>query len=342
MKALLYESAGRLALREVAVPTIGDGEALVAVEACGLCGSDILKIDSRIRELPVPLGHELAGRIVELGAGVKGFKKGDRVVVAHHVPCLDCHYCRRGSESMCREFKRSNLDPGGFSQFTRVSSRHVRHTMLKIPKGLAFERAAMTEPLACCLRNVRRMRLTRGDTAVVVGLGFIGLMTSQLLAREGVAVIGLDLDPIRVRLAQKLGVERAYTGKEGNAQSVVLSETGGRGADALVFTAGTPGLVAERLSWVRDGGTVNVFAGFRPDSTLHLDLDALYHRELTLMSSYSPQLEDLRAALALIAEGAVDVDPYTRERFPLERYEEALRRVRGREIVKAVFAPSRS
>lgn len=341
MKALLYEGPQKVSVKEVPVPEIGDGEALVAVEACGLCGTDILKIINGKHALPLPLGHEVAGKVAAIGKGVKGFSVGDRVLVAHHVPCGECHFCARGSETMCADFKRTDLDPGGFSEFARVSARHVANTMLKLPKKLDFNRASQAEPLACCIRNAKRLGLGPGDAAVVIGLGSIGLMMAQTLKARGVTVVAFDLEPSRVRQAQKCGLEHSYTGLEGNGEELVRSLSGRRGADALVFTAGGPSLVAERLAWVRDGGTLNVFASFHPDPTLRLDLNAVYHRELTLMASYSATPADLLDALALIETGAIDLDPYIRNTFPLDRFPEALRQARGREVLKAILLPQK-
>src|SRR5438309_2080363 len=156
MKALVYEGPQRVHLQDVPAPEIGEREALVQVEACGICGTDLSKIFNSSLRPPVPLGHEVAGRIEKIGRGVKGFKVADRVVVAHHTPCLECHYCLRGHQSMCREFKRTNLDPGGFAQFIRVTEKHLKQTTLKIPPKIDFATASQVEPLACCLRNARR------------------------------------------------------------------------------------------------------------------------------------------------------------------------------------------
>lgn len=341
MKALLYEGPQKVLVKEVPVPEIRDGEALVAVEACGLCGTDIVKITQWKLPPPLHLGHEVAGTIASLGKGAKGFKVGDRVLVAHHVPCGECHFCKSGSETMCAEFKRTNLDPGGFSEFTRVSPRHVANTMLKIPKGVSFAAASQVEPLACCIRNAKRLGLGEGSTAIVIGLGSIGLMMAQTLKARGVAVVGFDLEPSRVRQAQKVGLEHAYTGREGKEEELIRSLSGRRGADAIVFTAGSPSLVGERLSWVRDGGVLNILASFYPDPFLRLDLNQVYLRELTLMASYSTTPADLREALELIASGKIDLEPYLRHSFPLNRFPEALRQARGREILKAILLPQK-
>ncbi|MBI3505204.1 MAG: alcohol dehydrogenase catalytic domain-containing protein [Proteobacteria bacterium] len=339
MKALLYEGPSRVALRDVPKPAIGPGEALVRVEACGLCGTDLLKIFGPALAPPVAIGHEVAGVVQALGRGVKGFKIGDRVVVAHHAPCYKCHYCARGSHSMCREFKRTNIVPGGFSQFIQVSAAHVKHTMLKIPAKLGFAEASQVEPLACVLRNVRRLAPRKGDAVVIVGLGSIGLMSAQAFARKGAQVIGLDLDESRVALAKKAGIKHASTGER--AEELIGELSDGRGADILIFTVGTPALVAERLKWLRDGGTLNVFSSFHPDGGA-FPLNPFYHREINIISSYSAAPEDLREALSLIAKGEIAMTPQTKDRFALEDWDEAVRRVRSREIFKAIFLPQTS
>ncbi|PCI34209.1 MAG: alcohol dehydrogenase [Elusimicrobia bacterium] len=342
MKALLYQGPQNIQLHEIPVPAIGDGEILVCVEACGLCGSDLVKIDANLRDRSVHLGHELAGRVHAVGDGVTKFKKGDRLIVSHHVPCLDCHYCERGNESMCREFKRTNLDPGGFAEYVRISANHVKHVAFKLPARVPFTHATMIEPLACVLRNIRRINSQEGDTVVVVGMGFIGLLTSLALKRIGVTVIGLDIDHIRVRLANKLGIDHAYTGKDGGGIPRLISQlTFNRGADALISTAGPSSLIAPRLEWIRDGGIMNIFAGYTSLPKANINLDTVYHRELTLLSSYSPQVQDLEEAHRIIVKEEIDVSLFARDTFGLEEFDEALRQVRGREIVKAILLPGK-
>lgn len=335
MKAVLYKNAQGATLREVPAPKIGEGEALLSTEACGLCGTDIMKLATR-RKTAV-LGHELVGRVVSVGRGVSGLSEGDRVVVAHHVPCLDCHYCRRGSWSMCRQFKATNIEPGGFSELVRVPALHVKHTALKLPDWLDARAACQTEPLACCLRAAKRLRAAPGDVFGIVGLGAVGQLMGRLLAKRfGVTVLGLDLDAERAALFSSCGQGFTDAARMGRS---VSSATAGRGLDALLFTAGTPALVAERLAWIRDGGALSVFASFHPDPTLGLNLNEVYERELSLVSSYSPGLDDLREALDLISSGKVPVGEIPMRGYPLEDFQQAVDDVRARRAMKAVILP---
>ncbi len=332
MKALLAKD-GAAVLTEVPVPTIGDGELLLALEICGLCGTDVMKLDTRAAG--AILGHELVGRVAKAGPGAP-FREGERVVVSHHVPCLDCHYCRKGQESMCRQFKATNIAPGGFSEFVRVPALHARHTAFRVPDGLDALSASQTEPLACVLRNVKRLGAGPGDAIGVVGLGAIGQMTGQLLKLLGAAPVGLDLDPARVASFRRWGRATAAAAEFAEAGRAA---SGGRGFDAIVYSAGTPALVAQSLAWIRDGGIVNVFASFHPDPVLPLDLNQIYHRELTVISSYSPSLADLKEAFDLIASRRFDPLALAPESFPLSAFDDAVRAVKSRRTLKSVLTP---
>jgi len=178
VKAVTYYSYDDIRIENRYIPTIADYELLVKVHGCGLCGSDILKI---VQQAPPPviLGHEPTGTIVEMGRGVTNFTVGQRVMVAHHVPCGHCHYCRHGNYSMCASFKTSNIDPCGFAEYIRVPAQHVQQTTLPLPATLNDEAGSFVEPLACCIRAVRRTPLLSGDTIVILGLGSIGLLMLQ-------------------------------------------------------------------------------------------------------------------------------------------------------------------
>jgi L-iditol 2-dehydrogenase len=328
-------AAGVIALRDWPEPVPGPGELVLRMRGCGLCGSDLLKI-SPSAPAPAVLGHEVVGDVVAVGEGVRRFAPGDRLVVAHHVPCFACHYCRRGSPSMCRHFKRINLDPGGFAERLRVPAPNVEHAAFRLPADMADETASFTEPLACCLRAVRRSGVAAGDHALVVGLGSIGCLLVQLLALAGATVFGDDVLPARRALGRSMG---ARVADEPAALDAALTEaTAGRGVDCVVITAGGSAVLPAAAARVRDGGSLHYFAGGAGEA-LPLPLATLYHRELTISSTYSSSPADLALAFDLLAEGRVRVDELISHRLPLGRLGEGVDLMRRHEAVKVYVTP---
>lgn len=327
--------AGCLRAEDWPPPAIGPGEALVRLRGCGLCGSDIAKLLAPATSAPAVFGHELVGDVIEVGAGVAGLAVGDRVVAAHHVPCGDCHYCHRGSASMCRAFKASRLDPGGFAEYVRVPAPNVRHATFRVPAHVSDEAASFVEPLGCCLRAVRRAGVRAGDTAVVVGLGSIGCLFVQLLKRAGAAVVGVDPIGERRELAGRLGADA--TGGEPPAEAV-RELSAGRRADQVLVTGGGANVLGWAASLLRDGGAVCVFAGGQGPA-LPVALDTLYHRELTITASYSSTPADLAEAFRLVSGGALAVEGLVTHHLPLERLAEGVELMRTRLALKVFVTP---
>lgn len=342
MKAVIYHAYNDIRLEDVPVPSCTDGELLIRVHGCGLCGSDILKIAQQA-PAPVKLGHELTGTIVERGRLVDGFEVGQRVVVAHHVPCGACHYCRHGNYSMCAAFKASNVDPCGFAEILRVPATHVARTTLALPESLSAEEGSFVEPLACCVRAVRRIPLLDGDSALVVGLGSIGLLMVQAIRgmaeREGrlVRVYGVDLLPERLRLARELGAHAAFaaSGDEQALRQTLNEQTDGRGVDAAIITAPGARPFLAALACVRKGGMLTIFAAHA--GAVPLDLERLYQQELTVSSTYSSSPAELPIALDLLASRRVRVDKLISHRLPLERFAEGVALMRERAALKVYF-----
>lgn len=327
--------AGAIELQEWPEPVAGPGELLLQMSGCGLCGSDLLKVSAAAPE-PAVLGHEVVGRVAAIGPGVRRFAPGDRLVVAHHVPCFQCHYCRRGSPSMCRHFKRVNLDPGGFAELVRVPAPNVEHAAFRLPPEMAEETASFTEPLACCLRAVKRSQVAAGDTALVVGLGSIGCLLVQLLTLHGVQVFGSDL--LAARRALGLASGARVLDSDAALDAALREATAGRGADVVIVTAGGAPVLPAAAARVRDGGTVHYFAGGAGD-TLPLSLAAVYHRELTLTATYSSSPAELAEAFDLLASGRVRVEGLVSHRLPLGRLGEAVELMRRHEAVKVYVTP---
>jgi L-iditol 2-dehydrogenase len=337
VKAVIYHRYDDVRVEDVPIPEIGPDELLLQPAGCGLCGSDIAKIVGQAAP-PVILGHELAGRVAAVGGEVTAFGVGDRVVVAHHVPCGACHYCRHGHPSMCARFKASNIFPAGFADYVRVPAENVRQTTLLLPDTLSDEDASFTEPLACCLRAVRRSALLPGDTALIVGLGSIGMQMAQAVKAlvEGARVIGIDLLEERLALGRTLGVNLALHADAGDLAEQVGAWTDGHGVDAAILTAGGARAVQEALCLVRFGGMVNLFA-CPPGLVASIDLSAIYHYELTLTASYSSSPADLRQSLELLAAGKVQVASLISHRLPLEQFHAGFELARTQQALKVFF-----
>src|SRR6059058_5568362 len=210
MRAVVYRGPGELQVENVPVPAIRADELLVKVAACGVCPTDIKKIQYGTVPPPRIFGHETAGTIVRIGARVKKFREGDRVALHHHVPCLDCHACRHCAFAQCAQYKRTGITAGfepaggGYAEYVRVMA-FVLPGLVKIPARNSFLEAAMLEPVNTVLKAVHRLALQRGDFVLVIGQGPIGLMFTRLLALRAMKVVAADLLPARLELARTFG-----------------------------------------------------------------------------------------------------------------------------------------
>ncbi len=342
MKAVIYHAYDDIRLEDLPVPVCAEDEIVIRVHGCGLCGSDIAKITQRV-PVPVKLGHELTGTIVECGRLVEQLAVGQRVVVAHHVPCGTCHYCRHGNASMCATFQASNIDPCGLAEYVRVPAPHVCATTLLLPETLSDEEGSFVEPLACCVRAVQRTPLLDGDSVMVMGLGSIGLLMVQALkslavrAGRTVRVFGVDLLPARLQMARKLGADTTFTASrdEQALRQALAEQTDGRGVDAVIVTAPGEHPLHAALACLRRGGQLTLFAARA--GAVPIDLETLYQQELTVSSTYSSSPAVLPLALDLLATRQVRVADLISHRLPLERFAEGVELVRERVALKVYF-----
>src|SRR5579884_977424 len=204
MLAVEYHSNEDVRVVELPVPEIGPGELLVRLRACGLCASDVMEWYMRPRA-PLYPGHEPVGVVAAVGEGIsqRQFSVGQRVFFHHHVPCMVCHFCRRGSFSQCATFRATRLYPGGLAEYIRVPAQNVQLDVLPLPDDLSFEAATLIEPLACCIRGINRTGIQPGDSVLVLGAGSNGLLLAQLAQQRGAArVIIVDSIPYRLQRAR--------------------------------------------------------------------------------------------------------------------------------------------
>jgi L-iditol 2-dehydrogenase len=316
--------ARSVGVREVVVqhdpePVAGPGEVVVRVLACGVCGSDIS--DYWVApKLPVVLGHELTGEVEQVGAGVVGLAAGDRVVVHHHAPCGECRRCRRGHETLCDNFRMTNIDPGGFAERVRIPADLVGELLAL--DGLDAERGTFVEPLACVLRAFARACVRAGDAVLVVGAGTSGLLAIAAAHARGVEAVWVrEPRADRLERALRLGAER-----HGNEL-----------VDVAFLATGAPAALDDAFAAVAPGGVLCLYAP--PGGELTLDGLGLYRREVDVVASYSAGPRDMLEALALLRSGAVDPRPWITHRVGLDDTGRALEMVRSGEAVKALVVP---
>ncbi|RLI27360.1 hypothetical protein DRO50_04665 [Candidatus Bathyarchaeota archaeon] len=338
MKAAVYYSQKDIRIEEMPTPKIGDEEVLVEMKACGICGSDLMEW-YQSRKAPVVLGHEPAGVIAEAGKKVKEFQVGDRVFVHHHVACLKCHYCIHGDYTLCEQFTKTNIEPGGFAEYFRVPEPNLRLDTLRIPEKLSFEEATLIEPIGCCLRALSKCNIQTGDTMAVVGAGPAGVIHVMLSKLFGVSkVIAADFVEYRLNMAKKLGADIAVNAGEENVVEAVRSATDGRGADVAVVTAPNIKAYSDAVKLLRRGGTLCVFASTRPDELLKVSPKTLFFSEIKIVSSYSTSHIETRKALELIESGRIKVGELITHRFPLRRIGEAFKMAaENKECLKIVI-----
>ena len=290
--------------------------AIVMTLGCGLCGSDIVKFRHKIVHDGAVLGHEIVAEILEINSDTK-FKKGDRIVTSHHIPCGECNFCKHGNVSMCEHFKKTNIFPGGFSEKVFVSEEHLKNVAYLVPENMTDEEISFYEPLGCCIRAIKRCALQKDDTALIVGLGSIGLLMGEGLKAMGYKVYGCDLIPERIELAKKMGIEPFDFSFE---------------VDGVFMTSGADKAIDTALKAVRAGGKILVFSS-TPLSNGYPN-NEIYYKELTVLGSYSPSPADLKHSFELLTTGKVNVRGLTTV-YPLEKIQQAFDDTVSNKIFKA-------
>lgn len=324
---------GKFEVVDMDMPELKEKGAIVRVTGCGLCGSDIVKLKHNSVPDGTVLGHEIVGKIVKIHSDTD-FMVGDEIVMGHHVPCFDCTYCYGENYSMCRKFKHTNIVPGGFAEYIYVSEDHLMNTVFNVTASITDEEISFTEPLACCIRCVKRTKVDFNSNVLVVGLGTIGLLMGQAARELGFKAYGVDLLDERVELAKKFGFEDAF--KLGDLKETVSDmklTVNPSGFDAVIMTSGADQALDLAFASVRDGGTINVFSSVKSDETAYPN-NQIYYRELTVTSSYSSSPVDLEDAFEFLQNNRVKVEGLS-TRYPLEKLNEAVADTLSNKIMKA-------
>ncbi len=320
MTAAVLYGKEHLEIEQVDVPTIGAGDVLVRVRAALTCGTDVKVFrrgyHARMIKPPALFGHELAGDIVSVGEGVKGFQLGQRVMAANSAPCGVCFYCQRDQENLCEDLLFNN---GAYAEYIRIPDRIVRRNMYVLEDGVGYQDAALAEPLACVMRGLEESGIKPGDNVVIIGLGPIGMMFVRLAKSMYKArVIAVGRRQPQLDRAARMGADELILNKDGaDAVSAVKAMTHGRGADVVIEAVGLPELWQLGVHMLRRGGVINFFGGCASGTEVGLDTNLLHYSELTCKASFHHTPALMRKALEAVTRGYITAKDFVNGVEPL-------------------------
>ncbi|MDE3198288.1 MAG: alcohol dehydrogenase catalytic domain-containing protein [Acidobacteriota bacterium] len=331
MRAAVYRGKSTVSVDEVHTPEIGEGEILIRVEACGVCHTDLKKIEYDLLTPPRIYGHETAGVVAATGRSVTKYRPGDRVIVFHHIPCGVCFYCERKLYAQCPVYKKvgvtAGFEPagGGFAQYVRVMDWIVERGIERIPAGVSYEVAAFVEPVNTCLKAVIQCDPQAGDVVLVQGQGPIGLLFTMLLKLRGCTIVTTDTIPKRLELSKLSGAAWALDPRKENVEAKLRELTDGRGADMVFSATNAAGLVEQAVKFTRPGAKIMLFAQTSDKERIELSGASICKDERSLLGSYSASADIQKEGADLVFSGKLPVDLLVSHRVPLDKIDFAFR-----------------
>ncbi|HEV2389402.1 MAG TPA: alcohol dehydrogenase catalytic domain-containing protein [Nitrososphaerales archaeon] len=338
MKAALVGQMGGVALEDVPEPTPAEGEILVKLRCCGVCGTDLEKVQG-VGITTKILGHEAVGEVEEVGKGVTNVSKGTRVFAHHHVPCLSCEICKRGKLTYCLEFAKHNLVPCGLAESFVVPRFNVdRGAVIELPEGLGYEEASFIEPLSCCILGLENARSTGAKSAVIYGAGPVGLMIYKLLKHAGVEKVAVgDVSEYRSSFSRKVGCELVFDASNQEEKEKVIRGTMPDGPELVVVATASVAAFEDATRLAARGGAVLLFGAPKRGATGTLDLARLFLNGTSVVTSYASSERETRAATRLLADKAIEVTDLITHRFPLSDSKQAFAAAGEQQCMKALI-----
>ncbi len=346
MQAVVYHAPGDIRIEDIPKPVCGEGELLVRVDACAVCGTDLKsKFHGNPRiKAPLVMGHEFTGFVEEISATAKGdWKIGDRVVMATSISCGKCFYCRKGWRNLCVDLAPMSFSyPGGMAEYVSIPALALEggHTV-KVPRDVPAEWATLAEPTSCAVNSVERCNVQKGDTVLVMGAGPMGLLNAVVARAFGASKILLtELNPLRRRQAEGFGINRIIDPASENVGEVVREETDGLGADVVIVAAPAAPPQEQALSLVRKRGTVCLFASLPVGkSMLNVDSRLIHYGEIRVIGSSDSTPEQVRKAVELIASRKIPSEKIASHRLPLDQIDRAFDLMQSGEALRVVLIP---
>ncbi len=346
VKAAVLHQPKDLRIEDADRPVAGPGELVLQVKACGVCGTDqrvYLGTKSRGIHFPCVIGHEIAGVVVDRGAGVSDFDTGDRVALVPVIPCMRCACCMRGLDNICLNRIAIGYEfEGGFQQYMTVPQIALKAgNVIRIPEQLSFDEAALIEPFACCVNGSQRSQIPPDGTVVIAGAGPIGLMHLKLAKAFGAAKVIVS-EPARVRMeyARQMGADIVTDPTQDDLHQAVMDQTDGLGADSAIMAIGVPELVGQLAGMLRKGGTLNLFAGFQEDAQATITCNLIHYGQINVTGSAAASRQHFQQAMTLLESGKVTLSDLITHRFALENIHDALDMMTRGQGLKGIMLPA--
>jgi L-iditol 2-dehydrogenase len=338
MKAALVGPAGGVRMEDVPDPSPAEGEVLVKLKCCGVCGTDLEKVQG-VGITTKILGHEAVGEVEEVGRGVKGVSRGMRVFAHHHVPCLSCEICKRGKATYCLEYAKHNLVPCGLAERFIVPKFNVeRGAIIELPEALGYEEASFIEPLSCCILGLENARASSAKSAVIYGAGPVGLMIFKLLEHAGLSTVAVgDVSEYRNAFSRKVGCGLVFDPADQAGKEEVICGAMPSGPELVVVATASTAALEDATKLVARGGTVLLFGAPKRGATGTFDLAHFFLNGTALVTSYASSEKETKAATRLLAERSVRVTDLVTHRFPLAESERAFAAAGQQQCMKALI-----
>ncbi|HYE91724.1 MAG TPA: zinc-binding dehydrogenase [Terriglobales bacterium] len=340
MRAQVFHGPGDLRFEDLPVPTPKAGEIVLKIEAALTCGTDVKTLRRghpvMIPHTPTVFGHEFAGTIAAVGAGVRRLRAGDRVVAGNSAPCGDCRMCLAARPNLCEDLLFVN---GAYGEYIALPPRLVARNVVTIDARLPAARAAFAEPLACAILGVQRARVEAGHTAVIFGHGPLGCLLAMVAAAQKARVIIVGKAGRRLEQVRALGLGHCLDATAGDVMAELRDLTGGHGVDVAMDATGRPEVWERAVDATGRGGTVLFFGGCAPGTSIQLDTRRVHYEELTLVGAFHHTPDLIRQAVELLSGGEVEPDGLLTHRMTLEDVPAALELMTRGEALKVLIEP---
>ncbi len=345
MKAVVYHGPQKVRVDAMDVPTCGDTEIRVKVDACAVCGTDLKAWKSGNPRIKPPqiMGHEFTGLVDTVGSGTTGFSQGERIVMATSVSCGHCAYCKQGSPNLCMDVSPMGFSyAGGMAEWVVIPERAlVNGHVIKVPEGIKPEHAALAEPISCAVNSLENCRVRQGGVVVVIGAGPMGIINGCVARQQGASkVILAEINADRLRQGEAFGFDRLVDPGKEDLLEIVLSETDGLGADVVIVAAPAAPPQEQAVALVRKRGTVCLFASLPVGShLLSMDSRAIHYNEIRVVGTSDSTPAHVKAAVDMIEKGTLAADKLATHILPMADVKRAFELMQSGEALRVVLKP---